>query len=192
MLGLIPLFNLDSENNFPSFFSMLLLLFASLLLALICTFEKQRANLFFKHWIILALGFFYMAVDEIISLHESLSGPLQTLFGKNLPTIFHWTWVISGIFIVILTAIYFYKFVMQLPRRTAKIFVIAGFLYVSGAIGMELVGGHYAFYWGIYSLEYIVWAIIEESLEIAGLVVFIFGLLDYIKDNFTEIKLQID
>ncbi|MES2498949.1 MAG: hypothetical protein V4570_00320 [Pseudomonadota bacterium] len=191
MLGLISLFNLDQENNFPSFFSMLLLLFASLLLVIICTFEKQRANIFFKHWAILALGFLYMAMDEITSLHEGLIAPIRQLFGKNLPNFFHWAWVIPGILVVILVALYFYKFLLHLPKPSAKKFLFAAFIYLSGAIGMELINGYYYSFHLNFDFIYVTLTTIEESLEMAGLVVFIFGLLDYIKSNFAEIKLQI-
>lgn len=190
LLGLTTLFNLDYENNFPSFFSMLLLLFASLLLAIICIVEQQRNNRYIKHWVILAFGFLYIALDEIISLHEGLIVPIRQLFGKNLPNLFHWAWVIPGILVVIFVGLYFCKFLLHLPKRTAKFFVLAGIIYIAGAIGMELINGYYAALHVYFNYTYIILTIIEESLEMAGVVVFIYALLDYIKCNFAEIKFQ--
>jgi hypothetical protein len=50
---------------------------------------------------------------------------------------------------------------------------------VGGAIGGEALGGWYASHHGDHNLTYALLVAIEEGLEIAGLTLFLRGLLDY-------------
>ena len=63
-------------------------------------------------------------------------------------------------------------------------------MYIAGVIGMELVGGRYAKLYGTLNFTYSMLATVEESLEMAGLIVFIWGLLLYIGDSYNEIQLS--
>jgi len=33
------------------------------------------------------------------------------------------------------------KFLNELPKRTLKLFVLAGIIFISGSVGMEIIGG---------------------------------------------------
>ncbi len=190
--GLLPLFNLDQENNFPSYFSMFLGLSASALLTLITILEKKRAAAYISHWATLALGFLYISIDEIISLHESLSAPTSQIFGNDLPSIFHWAWVIPAMALVIFLALYFFKFLLHLSTNTRQIFLLSGAIYLSGTLGLEMLGGHYAKLYSELDLRYLTCVVVEESLEMTGMIIFIFGLLQYIGDNFSGVMFQIE
>ena len=63
--GLVLLFDIDAEYNIPTFSSMLLLLFAALLLSVITILERKRTAPHVLHWAILA-GFLLMAIDEVV------------------------------------------------------------------------------------------------------------------------------
>jgi hypothetical protein len=84
------------------------------------------------------------------------------------------------------------KFLLHLPAKTRWRFVVAATLYLGGAIGMELIGGRYADLHGMENLAYSMTATVEESLEMAGVIVFIYTLLNYIADNYQEIRLRLD
>jgi len=58
--------------------------------------------------------------------------------------------------------------------------VIAAVVYVAGAAGMEVVEALLDRLWG--SLSFSLLTIVEETLEMAGLVIFIHALLSYLKD----------
>ena len=184
--GLLPMFNLDKEYNFPSYFSMFILLSASVLLTLIAILEKKRFSTFVSHWVILALGFLYISIDEIISLHEYLISPIRELLGAH-AGIFYYAWIIPAIAIIIILALYFYRFLMHLSSKARFTFCISGLVYIAGAIGMEMLGGSHDEIYGTADITYLCFVTIEESLEIFGVIIFIGGLLDYIADNFTEV-----
>lgn len=75
MLGLVPLFDVDREQSVPTFFSACLLLTAAGLLALIAAGKRSRRARFAAHWKGLAVGFLYLAADEVAGFHEQF-GPL--------------------------------------------------------------------------------------------------------------------
>ncbi len=62
------------------------------------------------------------------------------------------------------------------------LFLIAGATYLGGVLGMELVGSSYIFNYGP-SLSYGIVATIEEVLEMLGIIVFIYALLDYLETH---------
>jgi hypothetical protein len=181
-------FNLDQESTFPAYFtSVLLLISASLLWVIVA--EKRRANdPFALHWLILSIGFLYLSLDEAISLHEILIELVDSWIRAG--GIFYYSWVVVAIPLVILFAVYFSGFLFHLPVKTRNRFLLAGGLYVAGAFGFELVGGWFADQYGIDHPIISVLTIIEETIEMVGIVIFIHALLEYIRENSQEIKIN--
>lgn len=181
-------FNFDQESNLPTLYSALALGFCSYLLAIINTFQKARQSKYAKYWKALSLIFLGLAIDETCSLHE-LSIPL--LRGAiNAQGILYFTWVIPAFFLLIIFLIAFRRFIISLPTKTKTLFLLAGIVYVSGALGMELIGGYLADSSG-YNTVYGMASSVEELLEMLGIVIFIHGLLSYIQSQFSELHLSL-
>jgi hypothetical protein len=70
--------------------------------------------------------------------------------------------------------------------------IVAGCVYVAGALGMELVGGAWAAKHGQDNLVYSLLTTVEEGLELTGLVLFIRTLLDNLAANSRMIALRFD
>lgn len=190
--GLVQLVYFDEEKNLPTAFSIFLLLFSSVLLAVIYIIEKRRAKPNNIYWMVLSIGFFYLAIDEAWSIHESWANlPIHNLVDTNGTGMFHFIWVIPGIVVALAAFLFFLKFLIILPVKVMLSFIYAGALYVGGAIGFELIGGYYA---GIYgnntTFSYTLIATFEESLEMAGVILFIRSLLTHIAVNYTEVNLD--
>lgn len=190
LLGLVSLFYIDREGNIPSFFSALLLLFSAGLLGGIAVLNAKARLLHTSKWIILALGFGYMAYDEALAVHESLILPIGSLLGRGRLGVLYFAWVIPGSILVLLLLVFFLRFLLYLPAKTRQRFVLAGALYIGGAIGVEMIGAYYFELYGPRNFTYTMIATIEESLEMAGVIVFISSLLDYIADVHEEVRLQ--
>jgi len=186
--GLMRVFSVDVEWNLPSFFSVLMLLFAAMLLAVVTVLERKRASEHVLHWAVLTCGFLFMAADELVSLHEKLIFPLRRLLGGDDLGIFFFAWVIPGIVLVAGLGVFFLRFLFRLPVQTKRAFLVAGFLYIGGVIGIELIAGRHAEANGFRNLTYSVWTMIEESLEMAGIVVFIDALLVYLAVQHREVR----
>ena len=177
-------FNFDREYNLPSLYSALALGFSSYILAIITIIKKSRKSKYARHWKALTFIFLFLAVDELCSIHE-LSIPL--LRGAiNAHGLLYFTWVVPAFFLLIIFLLVFRKFIQSLPIKTKILFLLAGFVYVTGALGMELIGGHIADSYG-YNTLYGFASSIEEILEMLGVVIFIHGLLFYIQSKFKEL-----
>lgn len=187
---LIRLFYLDEEDNIPTAFSAFILLFAGIILTIIA-YLSDRQNLKYKSkWAILSLGFIYLAYDEAFQLHESFGRPFKPLFEDGNYGVFFYPWVIPGIAIVLFLGLFFLRYLLALPSKTRFIFIISAILFIGGSIGVELFGGKYVEKHGFESLGYITFVTIEESLEMAGSILFIWGLLDYYKTHFKELVIN--
>lgn len=187
--ALVRLFHIGEEGNITTWYSALSLLFCAILLAIIGYAKKETADPFTRHWNVLALIFLYISLDEAASIHEITMRPLQTMF--NASGIFYFGWVIIAIPLVLLFSVMYLKFLLHLPRTFRRLFIIAGVLFVTGALGLELVEGYF------YSQELTRWGPIvpllttaEEFLEMVGIVVFIYALISYLKQfmKMTEIR----
>lgn len=188
--GLVPLFDVGNEQNIPTYFSVLLLIFAAQLLAIITNFSWRKKKKSAVKWAILALGFSLMGFDEAFQVHEKLTPIFRAKMGGTTFGLYYYAWVIPGLALVAFVGLFFMQFVLQLPAPTRLKFILAASCYISGAIGMELVGGHYAELRGIENWPYSLIVAIEEGLEITGLITFIWGLLEYCASNHVEIKFE--
>ena len=190
--GFVPLFYIDEERNIPTYFSVLLMLFSALLLAAIAVLNgKQRIHHVSK-WAILSFGFLFMAFDEAFLVHERLISPVRTLLGNSNLRVFYFAWVIPGIPLVLVLGLFFLRFLLHLPATARLRFLMAATLYIGGAIGLELIGGRYAELHGTQNWTYSMIVTVEESLEMAGLIVFIWALLKYCADNYKVVQFRFE
>ena len=182
--GLIPVMDVDRELSVPTMYSVQLLFLVTLILGFISILKHRVKDPFRWQWTILAFGFLYMAFDEGASIHELIVMPIRGLIPKDMPGFLSFSWIIPGILIVIFLFFYFIKFILALPRRTRILLLISAGVYLSGLIGMEMVGGNYADTHGIQNLTYNVLTTIEETFEMVGPSLFIYTLLDYIAHEY--------
>lgn len=175
--GFVKLFHMDRESNIPTFFSSTILLFSALLLSLVFFVKKKNHDLDRNYWLLLSIVFLGLAIDETISFHEKLIWPVRQLVGIN--EWYYYAWIIpAGIFLIVL-GLGLYKFVLRLPADTRLQFIIAGLLYVGGALGVEIIGRYYHFFNGQNNIYYNLIATVEEALEMIGIILFIRAILRY-------------
>ena len=179
--------NLDMEKNFPAYYSSLAMMFASFLLVVVSSIKKYEKKEFF-YWVGLAMIFFYLALDELLHIHEKLTPIAQKMFHST-SLVVGW-WVPMGIILLPLALLYL-KFVFNLPKITRNLFIISGSIYVSGAVIMEIIGYKIMKLYGrglMYSISYT----IEESLEMLGIVLFIYALVSYINLYWKSITIKLE
>lgn len=183
------LFDLNSENNIPTLYSGVALLFCSILTEIIFQAQKLSKNKDVWAWRGLSIVFAVFCLDELIGLHERLTRPLANIF--NTSGFLYYAWVIAGAIFVLGFLLVFGRFITTLPRKTRRLFLIAGAIYVTGAIGSEIVGGYYHYYYTQSNMVYSSIATIEEVLEMLGVIIFIYALLSYINSYMKGIDIEI-
>jgi hypothetical protein len=179
-------FNVDKEGNIPTLYSTLAILSCALLLRVIARIEREAGGRLSRHWMLMSIIFLGLAVDEFLFLHEEIN-PRLDLSGFT-----QWSWVAVGIVFVLVFAFIFFQMIVQLPPPVRRLFILAGLIYLSGAIVMETVGGHYVTAWRRDSMRYVLCTAAEEFLEMTGIVVFIYALLRYLTQGGREVLLALE
>ena len=108
-------FNLEYEHNLPTFWSSTLLLFTSVLLAILAWQIHREAGAYVIHWSMLSAAFLYLSLDEWFQLHERAMGPMQRL----LPTDdgpFYYGWIIPAGLLVAAMGLAYLKFLLHILR----------------------------------------------------------------------------
>ena len=187
---LVRYFDLNLEDNFPGFFSALILAFAAVLLFIIYAYQKKNHEPRTIYWLILGVIFVFLSTDECVQLHEEIAKIVRPKIGNDLSGLLYWAWVVPYSVILLGTVIYFLRFVLGLPTFTRNMFFASGFIFVSGALGLELVEGHFFKLYGMDHIYNRILYFIEEAMEMSGVTLFIYALLDYmvllnIKISFT-------
>jgi hypothetical protein len=160
-------FDVDEEENFPTWYSSFLLLNPAFF-AWLCARRRLRdREPWAGHWGVLAGVFLILSFDEVAGLHETINSATEL------------SWAVPAGVAVGGFALAFFPFLLRLPRRTALLFVASGVLYVGGAVGVELATDFYAEEKLMDTLAYNLWTPVEEGLEMLGVVLFVFALLDY-------------
>jgi hypothetical protein len=193
-LGLVQLFDLNQENNVPTWYASATLLLCSLLLAYVALTKQRATGGYAAHWLALSGIFLFLSLDEVASVHE-LSGRLLYLryrfTGYHEMTGGWYAWVIPGSIMVCVVLMAYYRFLLHLPARTRMLFLLAGALYAGGAIGLDLPEGYYHSLYGNRTLVFSSMVLLEEGLEMVGVVVFLYALLSYVEQQGIAMKLVV-
>jgi hypothetical protein len=161
---LVAFFSLSAEGNLPTWVATCILFSCSLVLASIASGVRARRERF------LAAIFAYLSLDEATEIHEHLGGLVP---GSG---VFYFDWVIPASLFVIVVGSFYAPFLSHLDAGTRRRFVIAGVLYVGGALLMELPLGWWTEQHGDDNLGYAAMDWIEETLELVGASYFLVSL----------------
>jgi hypothetical protein len=176
----------------PTFFSTLLLLIASLILAVIAGLKRVDCDPFSRHWLVLTLVLLAMATDEAAGFHELLIDPMRHAW--NLSGALRFGWVIAGAAFTATYAVLSLRFIASLPAATRSMLVISGAVYVTGALGFEMVDGALYVEEGVPGrnmLPYMLAMTAEETLEMLGIILFVRTLLAYAQARWPLFEVRI-
>jgi len=187
--GLIPAFDLDGEANIPTFYSGALLLVASALLALVAVLARKTRAPFANSWAVLALGFLFLSCDELGCIHEMMVQPMRELLGGQPHGVLYSGWVVPATLGVLIVVVSFWRFWRHLPDRTRRLVLVAGLLFVGGSVGMEVIGGLYRDRHGLDFVNAMI-STVEESAEMAGVIIFIHAMMGYIGEQYGLVVLR--
>ncbi len=87
-----------------------------------------------------------------------------------------WSWTLVGFPILVGAGLVYIPFLRHYRGRTAWLFMLAGAIYGGGALGVE----HYTLS-GVNTLHYNMLTTVEEGMEMLGVIVMIYGLLDHMR-----------
>ena len=172
IFGLIPFFDVGSETSFPTYVSTVNLLVAAALCYLIYKASRLQQERPSRYWLVLCGLLVYLSVDEATMIHEQL-GNLRRFFpGSDLIPSRH-DWLLAGAPLAFLLGLAMLPFLFCLPRKLAISFLLAGFVFAFGVIGMEFVGS-LMLHQGASpeDFSYQLRRLLEEAFEMYGVVIF--------------------
>lgn len=175
-------FNLGEERNIPTTFTYSLFLLNACLLLLIGYSARVGKQPFVAHWFGIAAVFLFLALDEEIAIHDTLSPLLESAL--NTSGALSYAWVIPYLAVIAVLGVIYIRFMFSLPMTTLRWFIPAAVVYIMGAAGLEMVeaklcggGDCPAIYW-----PYLALVAIEEIMEMLGLLLFTRGLLGHLSN----------
>ncbi len=176
--------NVDGEkNNLPNWFQSSAMVTCALLLMIIAMVRHNLKDRDYRYWCLLSLVFIYLSLDESISIHEQATVPLRQALDLHGP--FFMSWVVPMSILTALFALFMYRFLYRQPANLRKMMVFSGFVFVSGALFMEMIDGAYYEKFvevagGQPDWPYVAMTTVEESLESIGLSFFLYALLSHL------------
>jgi hypothetical protein len=179
-------FDIDREGTVPTWFSAFLEATAGLALLALAFRSRQSRGRMFVPWVVIAAIFFYLSIDDTVTIHEllggdnSIGGSLKDKLGIDVAFV----WVIPAIIILLALLPFFIPFFMRLPQGTFTLFVLAGLGFVFSQVVMESYAGNHLHF---NTMKYHWESALEDSPgKQIPLILFLFALLTYIRDNLLE------
>ena len=180
---------LEGENTVPAWFSSVLLLACAGAAALAGGLERaarrhgagearRRGGWF---WWVIAATFVYLSIDEASAIHEVFGTRIVSKAVGPTTGLLFYGWVLLGGLGALLFAAASVPFLWRLPRRTAGRFVLSGVLFVTGAVGLEMLGGRHAERAGNATVQYLLFYCAEEALEMLGAGLFFVSILRHVE-----------
>lgn len=181
-------FDASREGSVQTFFSALLLCFASAIVFLIGRMLDSK-DATRKYWFVLGGIFCYLALDESLMFHEQFN-KLRPVVNDKSGFLF-FTWVLPYAGLVLLAGLFFFRFLLVLAPITRNLFIVSGVIYVGAAIGFELFEGYIVHNGGVGSHGDVLLPPIEEFFEMCGIALFVYACLRHVKTFQKNISLKI-
>ena len=184
---IIRLFDFNQVASIPSFFSSILLLSTSFLFFFI-TFSKKSRNKHYGGWLGLTLLFIFLALIKGTSFHEfSLTFFSEKLDLSGFP---YFTWLLAYALVISILGFIYIPFVKNLNQKLLYLMLISAAIYISGAIGFEIIGNN-TFETNGLSFSYRMFYTAEETLEMIGLAILIYTLNWYISIKDRKVSFEL-
>ena len=179
----IWILDVDAEQSIFTWLSVNILFVASCVLVLLARETVARKGRFIFHWHFLFFLFLLLSMEEMIGIHEKVSGYLSSRL-SHMHGFLYFSWAVPALALSIAGFCLFLPFIRSFPPRIAIQLVISAVIYVGGAAGMEMIGGSVAEKDGMNSLLYHLLADLEEGMEVLGTILFIHAILVFRDEQF--------
>jgi hypothetical protein len=172
--GMIWILDADSEKGVLTWISVVLLFAVATLLFANGQKALEDGRGAVLPWFGLSVLFGIVSFDEFYGLHERLSGFLsQNVGGSGL---FHFAWVVPLGLMAAFGLWLLMPFLHSLGRGTNRLALLSAGLYLTGAVGLEMIAGPVVEGLGRQAFPYRLLTNLEEGLEVAGILLFIYAL----------------
>lgn len=180
--GLVRLIDVNKEDSLPTWYSAAALAAAAALLtAIALTLRARKQTRDLLAWATLAVIFAFLSLDETAGIHEGVGKELKKFI--RLGGWFRFAGVVPSLALATVVGATLLPFLTRLAARRRNQFLVAGFLFVLGAVGMEMVGGKlFSASGDTWTLAYAACYHFEEFLEMFAIVLFNAALVEHLAE----------
>jgi hypothetical protein len=174
----VRLFQLNEEQNLPTWYSSALLLFCAAVSWAISVSEKLPKAPSATQWKILGLLFLAFSIDETATIHERFLDLLARTLEVH--RVLSYEWLIPGIIIIVGITFWFVLFAARLPPGVRGLFIAGWVVFVSGLLLFETLAGYaHPLQTHRQKMLHILFTSVEELLEMVGVCLLGYSLLLY-------------
>lgn len=176
-------FSLLRDASMPTWVASVILLVCGVMLAIAAQIASRTRSRQAKGWWLIACIFFLLSMDEVATVHE-LSG---ILIDRLVPSaaalggVLTYSWVLAAIPLLIVLAVILLPWFLSLARPTQILFGTAAVVFVSGAVGMEMLNALLDSSTEENDVPYALTSALEEALEYLGSLIFLYALLTHLR-----------
>lgn len=185
MLWLQGFVSMNFETNLPTWYITMLTAICGVLLWILA-FSAWRVHSAYAglNWALLGSAVLFVSLDEFAQVHEQAGGWMRNWeVTEQIPVLSERPWTIPVLAGLVIFLVVIIPFLQTLPKPTLFLFVAAGAIYVSGAVGVEL-GTAYVFRNWPFEGMFMYLPLLEEVLEKMGFILFLRAILDYMAAHF--------
>jgi hypothetical protein len=182
-------FDVGGEQTVAAWLSSMLMLLCAVTLYYLAAVKRQLGQPYAMHWLGLSVVFLGLSIDEAVGFHEMTVLPMRELLHTG--DVFLFAWVIPALLFVLALGVLYLNFLRHLEPAIRLRFLLAAGLFVGGSIGFEMLEGALAGYYQQHLLLYETAIHLEDSLEFAGLLLFLHSLLVYARDHSRDLQLRL-
>jgi hypothetical protein len=194
--ALTAMFHLDFEENVPATYSAVKLIFAGLAVFACISVDRGRrfAGRLLSYrdmWLIIGMILVLMGVDEYNSYHEGFGKLLYdwgiVAQGKHTIAGYAWPWTVYGALFALavgIPAALFTRKAFARHRYLFRLLLLAGFLFVAGALGFENIRVYLVSFHE--SIGANVFMVMEELCEMLAVSLVVFVFLRYREERLME------
>lgn len=200
LFSLVQLFDVKKEESIPTWYSEVLLLLCSALLAVIFVAIRREGGRFAGYWLGLSAIFLFLSADEGSSIHEKmgqLGKRILAAIGAGQSGFLTYAWVVPGAALVLVFTLVYLRFFFGLPTKYRLLFLAAGATYVGGALFLESLSAFYVSLHGgqqgmtsAQRATVIAITTSEETSEMMGAIFFVYALLSYMREYVKDVTLS--
>lgn len=182
-------FDVGGEQTVAAWLSSALMLLCALLLLHIGATARAAGRPYARHWLGLGVIFLGLSMDETVGFHEMTIMPMRELFGASGALLY--AWVIPASAFAALVGLAYLGFLRHLEPALRWRFLLAGGLFVGGAIGFEMLEGAFADTYASHRLLHEAAVHLEDTLEFAGILLFLHSLLAWLRRDSRDLMLRL-
>lgn len=168
--GILRQFDYNARGTIPQWYLSSLFLAGAGLSWEVWRRERMLVLALRRYWLGLTVLFAYLSLDEFTGYHQDSNWLVHRI------SYFGWfvqeAWVLLALVLAVLFAIGYFPFLRRLPRVTARRLMVAGALFVVGALGFEAVGAFTDTH-GFAAVVNVSISGVETGLEMLGAILFV-------------------